>query len=241
MLARLSWSLVWGAIVVSCFSGHSRKAAAANCALYARAITGVGLYGAAGGWWDEAAGLYGRGSMPAVGSILVFRRTGRIPSGHVAVVSKIVSPTEVLVDHANWYHGSVSHDMPVVDTSPNHDWTMVAALEPGSGRLGSNYPTYGFVYPQSGPRTQLAGVSTAGFDMQGTAGPGTSPQPSLFHFAIDEDSRYYAAHSRYARHRWGWRHSARFAGRAHSHAAALHAHHRARTRAAGLDRASGAG
>jgi len=123
--------------------------AAANCALYARAETGVALYGAAGGWWDQAQGRYERGQTPATGAILVFKRTHRIPSGHVAVVAKIVSPSEILVDHANWYHGTVSRGMSVIDTSPSHDWTSVAVMNPPSGTHGADYPTYGFVYPGS--------------------------------------------------------------------------------------------
>jgi hypothetical protein len=246
MRAKLGWGLFWGAIMVSCFIGQSRKATAGNCALYARAITGVDRYGAAGGWWDEAAGLYGRGQTPAVGSILVFRRTGRIPSGHVAVVSKVISPTEILVDHANWYRGSVSRDMPVVDTSPNHDWTMVAVLMPGSGQFGSNYPTYGFVYPQSGPRALVASVDTAGFDPNADAGAAPWGQSGRFRFAIDEEYRYAEIPRRHAGHRRGARHSSRFTAtehaRAHarSHAGALHSRHApphpAGTRTAGLYR-----
>jgi surface antigen len=190
MRAKLGWGLVWGAIVVSCFAGHSRRAAAANCALYARAVTGVDLYGAAGGWWDEAAGRYQRGQAPVVGSILVFRRTGHIPSGHVAVVSKVVSATEVWVDHANWRRGTVSHDMPVVDTSPNHNWTSVAVLDRGSGQFGSDYPTYGFVYPQTGPRELVASVDSGSFDPAIAAGR-VSYDPSQpvgsFHFAITDE------------------------------------------------------
>ena len=135
MRAKVGWGLVWGAVLVTCFAAPTRRAAAANCALYARAVTGVDLYGAAGGWWDEAAGRYQRGQVPTVGSILVFRRTGYIPSGHVAVVSRVVSANEILVDHANWYRGTVSRDMPVIDISPNHDWTTVAALNLGSGNI----------------------------------------------------------------------------------------------------------
>ena len=244
MFAKLSWGLVWGAIVVGCFVSHSRKTAAANCALYARAITGVDLHGAAGSWWDRAAGLYGRGPTPAVGSILVFRRTRRIPSGHVAVVSKVVGPGEILVDHANWHPGAVSRDMPVVDTSPNHDWTMVAAVESNSGRLGSDYPTYGFVYPQSGPHALVGTDTTAGFDSTaGLRADGFGPS-GLLHFTIDEDALYFAAHSRNASHRRRRRHSTRSAvrGRGRVNAGAFHARHaaphHADTRAAGLDRHS---
>ena len=220
MRAKLGWGLVWGAIAVSCFAGHSRRAAAANCALYARAVTGVDLHGAAGGWWDEAAGRYQRGQAPAVGSILVFRRTGHIPSGHVAVVSKVVGPTMVLVDHANWSRDAVSHDMPVVDTSPGHDWTMVTVMDRNSGQLGSDYPTYGFVYPQSGPRQLVATVDTGGFDpyiATGQASYDPSQQAGLFHFAIAEEYRYRSSRGRRVAHGRTARYPARFAGAAHGH------------------------
>ena len=187
MRAKLGWGLVWGAILVSCCAGHSRRAAAGNCALYARAVTGVDLFGAAGGWWYEAAGRYQRGQIPAVGSILVFRPTGSIPSGHVAVVSKVVGPTMVLVDQSNWYHGRVTLQTPVVDTSPNHDWTTVAVMDLGSGQFGRDNPTYGFVYPQNSPGQLVTTADTGGFDPYVAAGR-TSYDPSrqagLFHFAI---------------------------------------------------------
>jgi surface antigen len=245
MRAKLGWGLVWGAILASCLIGHARRTAAANCALYARAVTGVDLYGAAGGWWDEAAGLYGRGQTPAVGSILVFRRTGRIPSGHVAVVAKVLGPGEVLVDHANWFHGTVSRDMPVVDTSPSHDWTRVAVLEPRSGQLGADYPTFGFVYPQAGPRALVASVDTAGFAVNGaTQTEPRGQQPPLFHFAIDDEYRYVAAPGRPIAHRRTWRHSRHYAAAGHRHvyvhAGATHARALARrhwaTRTAALER-----
>jgi CHAP domain len=225
MRAKLGWGLVWGAILVSCFAGHSRRAGAANCALYARAVTGVDLYGAAGGWWDEAAGRYQRGQAPAVGSILVFRRTGRIPSGHVAVVSKVVGLSMVLVDHANWYRGTVSRDMPVVDTSPNHDWTRVAVMTGGSGQLGSDYPTYGFVYPQNGPGQLVATVYAGGFDPDVAAGHvafDPFQQAGLFHFAVADQYRRRSARGRrvahgYARHAWRAHVSANYSGRAARH------------------------
>jgi hypothetical protein len=125
---------------------------AANCALYVRAETGVALYGAAGRWWDEAEGRYARGQIPAPGAIIVFKRTGHMPSGHVAIVTKVVTTGEILVDHANWRHGSVSRSMSVIDTSPNHDWTRVAVMELNSGKHGRDNPTFGFIYPQMNAR-----------------------------------------------------------------------------------------
>jgi surface antigen len=149
MVAR---SVLWGACLAAGLIAPTKPSRAANCALYARAETGVALFGAAGGWWDQAEGRYERGHVPAVGAILVFKRTGQLPSGHVAVVAELVSAHEILVDHANWYHGTVSRGMSVIDTSPAHDWTNVAVINPPSGTHGRDYPTYGFVYPGQGPR-----------------------------------------------------------------------------------------
>ena len=148
--------LVWGTCFVACLFLWNTPSWSGNCVRYVRAETGVALYGAAGGWWDEAAGRYQRGQAPAVGSILVFKRTGHMRSGHVALVAKVISPQAILVDHANWYHGTVTRGVPVIDTSPNHDWTSVAVMELSSGEFGRDNPTFGFVYPGTGPRDGLA-------------------------------------------------------------------------------------
>ena len=145
-------SLAWGAFFISSLMMPSKPSGAANCALYARAETGVSLFGSAGGWWDEADGRYQRGRTPEAGAILVFKRTSRIPSGHVAVVTKVVGTNEILVDQANWYRGRVTHGMSVIDTSTGHDWTSVAVVDLGSGKPGRDYPTYGFIYPGTGHR-----------------------------------------------------------------------------------------
>ena len=157
MRSMVAQRVVWGACLAVGLMMPAKPSRAANCALYARAETGVALFGAAGGWWDQAEGRYERGHVPAVGAILVFRRTRQIPSGHVAVVARIVSAHEILIDHANWYHGTVSRGMSVVDTSPAHDWTSVAVINPPSGTHGRDYPTYGFVYPGRGPQ-EIKGI-----------------------------------------------------------------------------------
>jgi surface antigen len=144
--------LFWGVCFSASLFLSTRPSLAANCALYVRAETGVALYGAAGRWWDEAEGRYARGHIPAPGAIVVFKRTGHMPSGHVAIVTKVVSADEILVDHANWHHGTVSRGMSVIDTSPNHDWTQVAVMDPGSGKHGRDNPTFGFIYLETGPR-----------------------------------------------------------------------------------------
>src|SRR5277367_909636 len=68
-----------------------------TCAPFARELSGIALYGDADTWWDGAAGRYTRASKPAVGSVLVLRRSGRLPSGHVAVVSRLLTPRQILV------------------------------------------------------------------------------------------------------------------------------------------------
>lgn len=207
MRAKLGWGLVWGALAMSCVAGHSRKASAGNCALYARAITGVGLHGAAGGWWYQAAGRYQRGHAPLTGSILVFRPTRTMPSGHVAVVAEVVGPSMVLVDQSNWYHGRVTLATPVIDTSPNHDWTEVAVMNIGSGQFGRDNPTFGFVYAQAepglfavtaptGPAGRMAPVPIA-YDT-------SRPSPVAIATSDDDDPLYVSAR-RHLRHRSGHR------------------------------------
>jgi surface antigen len=226
MRAKLGWGLVWGALLVGCFAGHSRKAAAGNCALYARAVTGVDLFGAAGSWWREADGRYQRGQVPVVGSILVFRRTGAIPSGHVAVVSKVIGQSMILVDQSNWYHGRVTLGTPVVDTSPNHDWTTVTVMNIASGQFGRDNPTFGFVYPQSVPNQYVVTADAQGFDPSIAAArasydPGQPAEP--FHFAIADDYRYRSVRGRRLAHRK--RHSIHLTAASHGRDHAQHGRH----------------
>lgn len=209
MRAKVGWGLVWGAAMVTLMMLPSRRAAAGNCALFVRAQTGVDLYGAAGGWWDEAASRYWRGRIPQAGAILVFKRTGAIPSGHVAVVAQVVGPREIVVDQANWYHGRVTRDVPVVDESPANDWTNVAVMDLGSGKYGRDYPSYGFVYPQTGPRGVVASEGANGDDGYLAAVPAAydlTPRFGVFHaiVAADDDNR-----RRYARRRTAGRGSQR--------------------------------
>ena len=122
-----------------------------NCVAYAREVTGVHLDGNAASWWPHAEGRYERGSRPSVGAILVFKPYARMRVGHVAVVSRIVGPREILVDQANWVRGRVTQAMSVIDASPQNDWTSVKVLEPHSGTHGRENPTYGFIYPHELP------------------------------------------------------------------------------------------
>ena len=111
-------------------------------------------------WWDNAAGVYARGSVPEPGSVLAFRSNGRMRLGHVAVVSRVINPREVEIEHANWSAsgmcGGVARNIPVVDVSEANDWTAVRVGLGGSGEFGSVYPTYGFIYDRPDTGTLVA-------------------------------------------------------------------------------------
>jgi surface antigen len=180
MRATSAWSLAGGATLLICATLHPGPAAAGNCALYARAQTGVDLYGAAGGWWNEAASRYWRGWTPQAGAILVFKRTPVIPYGHVAVVAEVVGPREIMVDQSNWYRGMVTRDVPVIDESPANNWTMVEVMDLGTGHYGQDYPSYGFVYPQTGPREIVGHLYAVSFDSNASTLPAAyDPNPRL--------------------------------------------------------------
>jgi surface antigen len=131
-----------------------------ECVPYARRVSGIDLTGDAYLWWNEAAGRYERGDMPAPGSVLNFRSNGRMRLGHVAVVTEVVNQREILVTQANWggpgfVRGGISSDISVVDVSPNNDWTAVRVALGHSPRYGSVYPTYGFIYGHDAPGTLM--------------------------------------------------------------------------------------
>jgi hypothetical protein len=122
--------------------------ASVECAPFARALTGVSLSGDAADWWRQAAGRYPRAQKPEVGSLLVLRRSGRLPSGHVAVVSGVLSQREIMVTQANWVHHRITEDQPVIDVSENGDWSMVRMWWPPSEQMGTSvYPAFGFIRP----------------------------------------------------------------------------------------------
>ncbi len=148
--------------LVGCGSGVRSAAdlgtsSSIECAPFARQVSGIQLYGDAAAWWDQASGRYDRGSDPVEGGVLVFRRSGRLPSGHVSVVARLVSSREVHVTQANWVHQRITRDEPVVDVSPGNDWTRVRVWWAPSNTLGSTvYSTYGFIVPDSPrPRSDL--------------------------------------------------------------------------------------
>ncbi|BAK84632.1 CHAP domain-containing protein [Komagataeibacter medellinensis] len=118
-----------------------------QCVAFAKSASDVEIRGNAVDWWYNAAGRYARGSAPEAGSVLNFRGTRRMPLGHVAVVRQLVNNRTIIIDQSHWGQGGISRDVPVIDVSPNNDWSAVrVALNSRSGEFGSIYPTYGFIY-----------------------------------------------------------------------------------------------
>ena len=133
-------------LVLALSACGGRHQAAVECAPYARAVSGLQLYGDAASWWDAAEGRYPRGPTPAPCSVLVFRRSSRLPYGHVSVVTKVVTPREIEVTQANWMRGRIASHEPVVDVSPGNDWSAVRVWWGPAGQLGASvYATYGFI------------------------------------------------------------------------------------------------
>lgn len=119
-----------------------------QCVPYARNQSGIHIYGNASVWWEKAKQTHMRGNRPTKGSVLVLK-TGRGGNrGHLAVVRKIVSSREIIVDHANWLNqGRIHNDTPVYDVSPGNDWSEVRVwYTPGQQYGVKVYAARGFIY-----------------------------------------------------------------------------------------------
>lgn len=114
------------------------------CVPFARNASGIEIRGNAGTWWDSAKGEFARGSEPLVGAVMAFSATRKLPMGHVAVVSKVISEREVEIDHANWVRNKVTLGMRAVDVSDKNDWSRIR-VESTPGTLGRVYPLDGFI------------------------------------------------------------------------------------------------
>ena len=149
--------LAVGALLAGCGSsrtssvagGASLKMPGINCAPFARELSGIALYGDADSWWTNASGRYTRSERPILGSVLVFKRTSRLRSGHVSVVRRRIAPRLVMVSLANWIPGLVDEDQMVVDVSSSNDWSEVRVWYPPVNQLGNTvYPAHGFIHPR---------------------------------------------------------------------------------------------
>jgi hypothetical protein len=61
----------------------------------------------------------------------------------------MVSDREIRVDHANWFDdGSILRNDPVIDVSPDNDWSEVRVYNPRTEALGGKtYLVQGFIGP----------------------------------------------------------------------------------------------
>jgi hypothetical protein len=115
--------------------------------------------------------------------------------GHVAVVAAVLSKREIEIDHANWWgpgasKGGISHNISVVDVSPNNDWTAVRVGLGHTGEYGSIYATYGFIYPRHDDGTaHLQTARAHRYDEVAEAPDASSPSAGLGGVMVDAPDR----------------------------------------------------
>ncbi|MBL6853652.1 MAG: CHAP domain-containing protein [Alphaproteobacteria bacterium] len=120
-----------------------------QCVPYAREHSAVNIHGDAYTWWDKAAGLYARGSTPLTGSVMVLVGYAGRHRAHVAVVTRLVSPRLIRINHANWNDdGAIYVNDPVQDVSASNDWSQVKVWNIRTGSWGTKaYTVRGFIGP----------------------------------------------------------------------------------------------
>ena len=116
------------------------KAQKWQCVPFARLNSDITLRGDAWRWWKAAEGLYERGPLPQVGSVMVFKQHGKMKRGHVAVI----------------------------DVSDENDWSQVRVWYDPVKDLGSkSYPIYGFIYSPSEDGVEITMATDAELPMKG--------------------------------------------------------------------------
>ena len=126
-----------------------------QCVPYARALSGVTIFGDAHTWWGQADGKYTRGNEPKVGAVLAFPPHGKMKLGHVAAVRRILDDRTIIISHANWstiggVRGHIEEDVRAVDVSDDNDWSAVRVWYTPNAALGSTqWPAHGFIYPKA--------------------------------------------------------------------------------------------
>ena len=125
-----------------------------QCVPYARALSGVIIYGDAHTWWGQAEGKYDRGDAPRVGAVLAFQPYGNMRLGHVAAVRRVVDDRTIIISHANWstiggVRGHIEEDVRAIDVSEDNDWSRVRVwYTPNEAMGGTAWPAHGFIYPK---------------------------------------------------------------------------------------------
>ena len=138
-----------------------------QCVPFARALTGVTIFGDAHTWWNQAEGKYQRGNTPKVGAVMAFVPHGNMRLGHVAAVRKIVDRRTLLISHANWstidgMRGHIEEDVRVIDVSDDNDWSRVRVwYTPNSALGGNEWPLHGFIYPEKTRKEKEARAALA--------------------------------------------------------------------------------
>ncbi|MBI3676876.1 MAG: CHAP domain-containing protein [Proteobacteria bacterium] len=132
--------------------GNEDDSSPMQCVPYARAHSGITIFGDAWTWWQKAAGKFTRSPTPVLGSVMVLAGYAGPNRAHLAVVSAMDTEREIRVDHANWFNdGSILTDDPVVDVSADNDWSSVKVWNPRTNAWGLKiYAVEGFIGPGPG-------------------------------------------------------------------------------------------
>lgn len=165
-----------------------------QCVPYARAVSGVAIYGDAHTWWDQAEGRYDRGNKPKVGAVMAFQPYGAMRLGHVAAVRQIIDKRTLLVSHANWstidgQRGHIEEDVRVIDVSDDNDWSAVRVWYTPNDAMGTTqWPLSGFIYPKNvrGDRD----VQMAVADLTGKKDVWSKPAPAPVKMAMAEPPKH---------------------------------------------------
>ena len=161
---RIMLSILGAAALVAAPASASILNYVGECVPFARAASGIQIWGDAWTWWSQAESKYQRGHVPEVGSVVAFAKSDSLQLGHVAVVSRVVEPRVLMVTHANWSRiggkrGQVEQDVTLFDVSERGDWTEVKVwYRDNTGLGGRSYPVHGFIYgrPVSGAKVAKA-------------------------------------------------------------------------------------
>ena len=150
-------ALVAAALIAAPVHAQSLLEYVGQCVPFARAASGIQIYGDAWTWWAQADGRYQRGRKPRIGAVLAFSKSARLPLGHVAVVSRIVDKRVLMVSPAYWSRlngkrGHAEQDVTLFDVSERGDWSRVKVWYRDTNGLGSSiYPAHGFIYGAPDP------------------------------------------------------------------------------------------
>jgi hypothetical protein len=124
-----------------------------QCVPFARAESGVEIYGDADTWWSQAQDRFATARAPDQGAVIVMRGYRNPNRGHVGVVRQVVNRRLILVDHANWMNrGEITRRVPVRDVSAAGDWSQIQVWNVrGRHWGGRTYEVQGFILaPEAG-------------------------------------------------------------------------------------------